>query len=285
MKNKIDFEKLSPYIRGQLADTTNKNVEGFIITDEDSLVPTAFYCPWVGHYHNIVLPNVIFNIHRMPDGWREELIQFTEIEALYVLTDIQDLDFIRNFTNLKELYIFENICKDLNFFEELMELDTLYVQQAPDFDTAPIRKLLEKQLNRRERIRADKSRHILPLPRVLDEVALIYCNLTADNLKDFAVNRSFSELNFSHNNIENITHFKDVDVYYFILRYNQLTDLEPIQYMPYYLNARHNEISELPEVEKMKNSCLSRLFLAHNRLSAQQIKQLKKLNLLATDLF
>jgi hypothetical protein len=60
--------------------------------------------------------------------------------------------------------------------------------------------------------RADKNRPMLLLSRVLDEILLNYCNLTDENLMDFAVSKSITELNLSHNAIKSIDNLKDVTI-------------------------------------------------------------------------
>jgi len=280
---------ISPYIQGQIdaALKYRNKIEGFIITDKEIGVPTVWMCPWQGHHHNVALPNVGLNINRLPDGWREELSQFSEIQALHILTDAEDLDFVKNLWNLKELHIMDSTCKDWNFLSELMELDTLFVYKAPYFDTAPIRVLMGKQVSRLEsyRIAVKNNGPILPIPRVLDEILLNYCGLAEENLTDLAASKNITELNLSHNAIRSIDNLKDVSVYYLTLRYNQLTDIESLQYVPYYLNVRHNQINRLPDFKEREFCRLSRLYADHNPLSEAEIDRIKKLRLLKSDMY
>lgn len=283
----------NPYIKEQidasLKGLGNKNITGFVISNEDiDLANAAFPCPWQGNHYNIALPNVALNINKLSEGWRTELMQFNEIQVLHILIDIEDLDFVRKFPNLKELHIYDSTCKDWSFLGELTELDTLFIYKASCFDTAPLRILTDKQVSRMEAYRIavkSNSMPILPIPRVLDEILLNYCNLTDANLLDLATNKSITELNLSHNEIKSIDNLKDVAVYYLTLRYNALTDIESMQYAPYYLNVRHNQISKLPDFGKAKRCQLSRLYAGHNPLSETEVERIKKLRLLKTDLY
>lgn len=284
---------LNPYIQEQIDATLkykgtvdHKAVAGFIITDEDIGIPTAFAIPWQGNHYNVSLPNVALNTHRLPEDWRLELSKFEDIQALYILTDVTDLDFISSFKNLKELYIVGNTCKEWSFLEVLMELDTLLVRKATYFDTKPIRTLMDKQVQRLEQYRSAIRNNgtYLPIPRVLDEIALTYCNLNDANLLDLGASKSITELDLSHNNLTSIDNLRDVSVYYLTLRYNELTNIESLQYVPYYLNIRHNNVCRLPDFSKVKRSELSRLFVGYNPLPETEIAKTKKLRLLKSDL-
>lgn len=276
--------ELSPYIQAQISAVDT--VTGYIITDEDIGIPTAFAVPWEGNHYNIALPNVSLNVSRLPKRWREQLSSFEDIKALYILTDISDLEFIGCFKNLKELYIVGNTCKEWSFLEELMELDTLLIRKAPYLNTKPIRALMDKQVSRIEKYRIDCKNNVpyLPIPRVLDEISLTYCVLTDADLLDLGANKSITELDLSHNSITSIDNIRDVSVFYLTLRYNQLTDIDALQYVPYYLNVRHNNISRLPDFKQVKRCELSRLFVGYNPLPEIEIARLKKLKLLKSDL-
>lgn len=283
---------LSTYVQNQINATLQdknagyKTITGFIFTDEDIPVPKGFMIPWQGYHSHVALPNVALNIHRLSENWREELAQFEGIKALYVVTDIVNLSFIGNYRNLKELYVFENNCRDWSFFGKLMELDTLLIRKAPNLDTAPIKELLIKQVRRADAKWAEAKANntpCSPFPRVLSEIMLNYCNLTNDNLLDLAANKVPDELDLSHNLIMSIDNLKDVSVYYLTLRYNQLTDINALQHMPYYLNVRHNQIKTLPDFSKSKH--LGRLFVGHNPLLPAEIEKFKKLCLPVSDAF
>lgn len=238
-----------------------KEVNGILIADGDR---SGFGIPWYADSSafQMTFPDLMFNVADSENGkWELDLIHFSHIRTLHIYVPTEDLAFLSDFTNLKELYVENSKAKNWAFLQNLINLCFLYLRECSLHDLRPIRDLYRKQ----ERLPKSKELlHRLIEPR-LSHLGLNYCGIS--DISPLGECKSIEDLNLSHNIISDISPLRGISsLYYLTLRYNKITDISPLRDLGwiYYINIRHNQISDISELSRMKSKNISRLYLGHN---------------------
>jgi Leucine-rich repeat (LRR) protein len=265
---------------GQLRSEELFKIKGIIITDEEA---TGFAIPWQSSGHGMYFPELFFNVNNSDnEKWIKDLELFSHIRSLHLYVPTERLVFLKDFRNLKELYVTNSAEEDFSFLKGLVLLRYLFLQRCNFSDLTPIADLYKAQIEEYQKSR-DKN-NMLNIFTGLEYLGLTYCYIS--DLEPIVGCKNIIELNLSHNEIGDISPLGKINrLYYLTLRYNRIKSIEPLKscHSLYYLNVRHNiieDISVLKKVEKFNN--LGRLFIGHNNI--KDFNAVTGFNLVYTDL-
>lgn len=241
-----------------------KEINGILIAEGNR---SGFGIPWHADSSafQMTFPDLMFNVVDSENGkWELDLIYFSHIRTLHIYVPTEDLTFLSDFTNLRELYVENSKAQNWAFLQNLINLCFLYLRECTFHDLTPILDLYRNQ----ERVpKSNELLHRLNEVR-LSHLGLNYCGIS--DITPLAECKSIEDLNLSHNIISDISPLRTISsLYYLTLRYNQITDISPLRDLRwiYYINVRHNQISDISELSRMKSKNISRLFLGHNPIN------------------
>lgn len=242
-----------------------KGIKGIAISTTDS---SAFSIPWQADASafNMCIPNLIFNVNKSENNlWIKDLVLFKHIKSLHIYVETEDLSFVQELKDLKELYVVNTRSTVWNFIKNLTKLEYLCVQNSEFKDLNIIAKLCEEQEAIEKSYRGNPNNNNYMFYPRLDHLYLVNCGI--ENLEPLRNCNSLIDLNLSRNNVTNMEPLKDIEcLYYLTLRYNQIENIESFEAMKglYYLNLRHNKIKDISIFSNKENYSLSRLFLDYN---------------------
>lgn len=255
------------------------SIEGIFIADGDY---NGMEVPWQADSSafDMNYPNFWFNTQKSSNGkWESDLQYFSHIKSLHLHQSTGNLDFLKNFSNLEELYVSNNRATDWSFLLELTNIRSLSLNNCNFSDLTVLKDLCSEQQNIRKEIGDDFGFWKYSL----QNVGLKYCSIS--DLSPLADCHSISDLDLSHNEISDISPLVNIrSLYYLTLRYNNISDITPFKDLKgvYYLNMRHNQITDISALAHLKNFDLTRLFLGDNKIT--NFEPINKLNLLQTDI-
>lgn len=232
-------------------------------TSSEELLPI----PWVldGSAFNMHKPNLYFNVNESENGlWEEDLKLFKHISSLYLFVSVGNLDFLRQFSNLSDLYVAKgSTTHDWSFLEDLHYMTYLFLREVSFSDLEILRKLSTTQNDLISR----SKKKLTTFHNRLTCVSLIYCNI--DDVSPLADCKWLTELNLSHNKITEFNSLLGLQsLYRLTLRYNCLSDLSFITdncTTINYLNLRHNNIEDITPLVQMSE--VSKLYLGYNPIT------------------
>ena len=188
----------------------------------------------------------------------KDLRHLKHIKSLHIEAPTENLGVLKDFANLRELYITNSNETDWSFIEDLTGLQSLYIINAQFNDLTPIASLCEKQYQKY--IHSNEEEFCF-----LKNLYLNYCEIKdITPLKKCA---SIGELDLSHNHIRDISPLKNVKrLFTLTLRYNKIKDLSPLESLPniHSINARHNDVSNIKVLLRFKSTNLTQLYLGDN---------------------
>lgn len=238
-------------------------VRGVLIAEGEH---SSINIPWSGDADafNMSFPEIRFDISQSENGlWVKDLSLFKKIKSLHIYTQIEDLSFLSDFKDLKELYIYGYEKENWSFIEHLISLEYLCVNKSMFTDLVPIAELCKKQ----QVISGGASNK--------DKIFSIHLrNLMLNNCGIYDISplkncKYISELNLSHNKITDLTPLSEIQsLYWLVLRYNNIEDIEPLGKLRnlYSLNLRHNKITDITILENFKDYYIRRLYIKHNNI-------------------
>lgn len=260
-----------------------KRLSGVIISDKDStMIPIPWQSDSSAFAMNIL--NFNFNINDSDNNlWHRDLVNFSHIISLHLNIHTEDLSWLKDFKNLKELYVENSTNNEWLFLTTLKRLKFLSVKDSKFTDLNPIRNLYVSQFEEYEKIRKDVKQRKLNIFEGLQHLEIINCGLS--DISPLSHCSWVIELNLSHNNIYDITPLKRIrHLYYLTLRYNNVTDISPLKNLRsiYYINLRHNKITNIEIFESPELDNLSRLYLEDNMI--MDFSPVRKLKLVHHDI-
>lgn len=238
-----------------------QSITGIVVsTSSKEILPI----PWVldGSAFNMHKPNLYFNIAESENGmWEEDLKLFKHISSLYLFVAVGDLDYLRQFLNLSDLYVAKgSTTRDWSFLEDLHYMTYLFLNGVSFSDLEILQRLSVSQNKLISKSKKLNTRH-----NRLTCLCMTQCNINdvspLDNCK------WLTELDLSHNNITEFGSLLGLQsLYSLTLRYNCLSDLSFITddncATINYLNLRHNNIVDITSLVHMSE--ISNLYLGYN---------------------
>lgn len=263
--------------KGKLTEEDILNIRGIFISSEDV---SGFSIPWQSSGHGMIYPDMFFNINDSAnDEWIKDLALFTHIKCLHLMVPTQKLTFLKEFNQLKELYVLSSAEKDWSFMENLISLNYLFLDKCNFNDLSPIAELSKKQYEEFEKHENDED--MLNFYDGLECLGLTACNIK--DITPLAQCPNVAELNLSDNSIEDITAVGSIKkLYYLTLRHNNINNIDALKYCTelYFLNLRHNLVEDIKVLKELVH--LGRLFLGFNKI--KDFTAVKALNLVYTDI-
>ena|GEM_PF-2962606 len=277
------FRKCLKKAKGKITNDDLVKVNGILISDEEV---DGFPVPWCSDsdMYNMIFPNFRYNIKNSQNNeWLSDLMLFSHIKSLHIFVTVDNLSYLSEFKQLKELYVFNTTETDWSFIENLTSLKFLLVNNADFSDLTPLSNLYEKQLALYKSSKRDTTNIFENIFQGLQNLNLENCSII--DIYPLAACTGLDDVNLSHNSISNLAPLSSIDsLYYLTLRYNKITDIAPLKWLTrlYYLNVRHNQINDASVLKSFENSNLSRLFVEHNEIV--DFRPLSKLNLVDSDI-
>ncbi len=273
--------------RGKVRKKDIASIVGLIVSNQPVTSEFAVSIPWYSYSSafNMSYPRFMFDVNESCNGqWQYDLQHFSQLRTIHIYVPTKELTFLRNFSQLKELYVVGSENKDWTFIETLANLEYLYVRKCSFLDLTPIRDLCVKQIKQYE---TEKEK--LELGRIdiffsgLSHLSLIDCDIK--DITPLADCSFIDDLNLSHNQISDISPLRGISwLYYLTLRYNQITNIEPLMGLKdiYLINLRHNQISNIDVFTTLERGNLSRLFLGDNPIT--DFSPIQNIRLVAHDI-
>lgn len=254
-----------------LTDEDLLNIKGVLVSEKQS---QGFSIPWISgsSSFSMIFPSVKFRVNMSENGkWLDDLKKFTHVETLHLYVPTNNLSLLKQFEQLKELYIVSSQHKDWSFLTRMLHLKNLCLKHCLFSDLSILSDLC---LQQQEIFHQERERYLqgvrsnLHIPR-LTNLQLEYCGIS--DISPFADCKWVSELDLSHNQITDLTPLAKMRIlYYATLRYNSISDVTPLEALTqlYYLNLRHNQISDVSMLADLaRKGNLSRLYLGYNPIS------------------
>jgi len=243
------------------------SIYGVMIANQDA---SSISVPWSSGADamNMRYPELIVNVgYSGNKRWIDDIKQFKHIKTLHLYEPTEELSFLEEFTDLRELYIIGSKEKDWTFIEKFTKLQFLYLDQCNFSDIAPIRKLCQMQQEAFDK-KAKECKHAFILYEGLTSICLNNCEIS--DISPLAGCKYISELNLGYNEISDIRPLAQIkSIYWLTLSHNKIADIKPLIELEdtYSINLRHNQISDISVFRGFKNHYLGRLFLGHNNIS------------------
>lgn len=253
-------EKQLGLSQGLMTSQNISNITGIVVsTSSEEILPI----PWVldGSAFNMHKPNLYFNVTESENAlWEEDLKLFKHISSLYLFVPVGNLDFLRQFSNLSDLYVAKgSTTHDWSFLEDLHYMTYLFLNGVSFSDLEILRRLSVTQnesISRSEKLTTWHYR--------LTCLCMTHCNI--NDVSPLADCQWLAELDLSHNNITEFGSLLGLQsLYSLTLRYNCLSDLSFITEEctnVNYLNLRHNNITDITSLVHMSE--VNKLYLGHN---------------------
>ncbi|MBA9087287.1 hypothetical protein FHR92_003771 [Fontibacillus solani] len=212
-----------------------KEIKGILIAEGDR---SGFGIPWHADSSafQMTFPDLMLNVADLDGKWEQDLIHFSHIRTLHIYVPTEDLAFLSDFTDLRELYVENSKAQNWTFLQNLINLCFLYLRECSFYDLTPILDLYRNQ------VRVPKSNellHRLNEPR-LSHLGLNYCGIS--DISPLAECKSIEDLNLSHNIISDISPLRTISsLYYLTLRYFGIVSNEKQKYQSFVYGTQSNQ--------------------------------------------
>jgi hypothetical protein len=255
-------------------------VEGILIAP---VIMNSYGIPWQGDSSAFKMkhPN-LFITWDMVD-W-DDLARFKHINVLHAYADDGATVRLEQFTNLINIHLVGCAVDDWQPLESMSDLEMLYVRDCGNEGNRLLvhAGLLRcSQLKKLETVRAGGG-DIFAVS-YLNHMCLVKMGIT--DISPVNWQSAWTDVNLSHNNIDDIGSMADSRIYYLTLRHNKIKDVSALRENGCYLiNLRHNQISDItPILDSLARKRISRLFLNYNPIQREHLEQLEKIHFILDD--
>lgn len=244
-----------------------------LITDEDVEVNRiGFGVPWNGDTaaYNMKRPKESVNINNYEENdWINSLGDLNEISYVFIGCDMENYDFLNDFKNLRQLYMYtaKNL-KSIDFISDKIMLNDLCIIDSQVSNLTPLAELLKKQKEIQKKIldSYEGKERIKIFDYKLENLAIVDSEIS-DLSPLSGIKNNVSELILKGNSIEDLEPISNLASYYFDISHNKVSELE--RYLSvrksYLVNARWNRIRSV-EFMRDKLCAIARFFVKHNEI-------------------